>query len=85
MGAYRRNTCLLMFFFVVCLLGAFGLIAGFVVTSIGLSLEVIRECKETAGCDPSAEAPKDVIVITAIAFACTVVPLIFKVILLLLL
>ena len=79
-GAYRRNTALLMFFFIVCLLGALALIAGFVVASVGISLAVLHDCQETAGCNASAEAPKDVTIITAIMFAFTVVPLLLNVV-----
>jgi hypothetical protein len=78
-GAYRRNTALLMFYFIVSLLGALALIAGFVVASVGISLAVLHDCQETAGCDARAEAPKDVTVVTAIVFAFTIVPLLLKV------
>jgi hypothetical protein len=77
-GAYRRNTALLMFYFIVSLLGALALIAGFVVTSVGVSLAVLHDCQQTAGCDARAEAPKDVTIITAIVFAFTIVPLLLK-------
>jgi hypothetical protein len=79
-GAYRRNTALLMFYFIVSLLGALVLIAGFVVTSVGISLAVLHDCQQTAGCDARAEAPKDVTIITAIVFAFTIVPLLLKVV-----
>merc|ERR1712093_680837 len=79
-GAYRRNTALLMFYFIVSLLGALALIAGFVVASVGISLAVLHDCQETAGCDARAEAPKDVTVVTAIVFAFTIVPLLLKVV-----
>jgi hypothetical protein len=79
-GAYRRNTALLMFYFIVSLLGALALIAGFVVTSVGVSLAVLHDCQQTAGCDARAEAPKDVTIITAIVFAFTIVPLLLKVV-----
>ncbi len=78
-GAYRRNTALLMFYFIISLLGALALIAGFVVASVGISLAVLHDCQETAGCDARAEAPKDVTVVTAIVFAFTIVPLLLKV------
>jgi hypothetical protein len=79
-GAYRRNTALLMFYFIISLLGALALIAGFVVASVGISLAVLHDCQETAGCDARAEAPKDVTVVTAIVFAFTIVPLLLKVV-----
>jgi hypothetical protein len=79
-GAYRRNTALLMFYFIVSLLGALALIAGFVVASVGISLAVLHDCQERAGCDARAEAPKDVTVVTAIVFAFTIVPLLLKVV-----
>jgi hypothetical protein len=79
-GAYRRNTALLMFFFLVCLLGAVAIIASFVVTSVGISLAVLHDCQETAGCDAGAEAPKDVTIITAVVFAVTIVPLLLQVV-----
>lgn len=79
MGAYRRNTCLLMFFFIVNILGALLLIGAFVFASVGTSLAVLHECQEQAGCNARAEAPKDVAAITGYFFVITVVPLVFKV------
>jgi len=80
MGAYRRKTCLLMFFFVMCIVGALALIGGFMITSIGVSMSLINDCQQTPGCDANAEAVKDATVVTAAVFAFTIVPLILNVV-----
>jgi len=80
LGAYRRNTVLLFLFFVFCLFGIFVVVAGFVATSITVTLEVLEKCKQTPGCDSGAESIRSVLIVTGVTFCFTIGPLLLLVI-----
>jgi len=80
MGAYKRNTCLLLGYFLLNLFAAIMMIIGFVMLSIGGSLLLLNRCEHTRGCNPHDEATKDVAIVTGLTFVFTLVPLVLVVI-----
>jgi len=81
MGAYKRNTCLLLGFFLLFMFAAIMIILGFVFFSLAGSLAMVHTCAEHADhCNVRHDTPKIVGMVTGIGFAFTLVPLILVVV-----